>query len=140
MTQPSVMENVTEEFSIQGITERSILRYFESLNAGEFAVTAALFAEDGTMYPPFESGFFGADAIAEYLEKEAQDIKADPHQGITEILEHEQIQVQVVGKAKTSWCSVNVLWSFKLNQQRKITETKIKLLASPQDLLALRRN
>ncbi|OUL30778.1 nuclear transport factor 2 [Nostoc sp. T09] len=140
MTQPSVVENVTEEFSIEGITEPSILRYFQSLNAGEFAATAALFAEDGTMYAPFESGFVGPDAIAGYLEKEAQDIKADPHKGITEILENEQIQVQVAGKAKTSWCSVNVLWIFILNQQRQITEAKIKLLASPQELLALRRD
>ncbi|OUL20371.1 ketosteroid isomerase family protein [Nostoc sp. 106C] len=140
MTQPSVVENVTEEFSIEGITESSILRYFQSLNAGEFAATAALFAEDGTMYPPFESGFVGPDAIAGYLEKEAQDIKADPHKGITEILENEQIQVQVAGKAKTSWCSVNVLWVFILNQQRQITAAKIKLLASPQELLALRRD
>ncbi len=140
MTQPSVAENITEEFSIEGITEATILRYFQTLNAGEFAATAALFAEDGVMYPPFESGFVGPDAIAAYLEQEAKDIKADPHKGITEILANEQIQVQVAGKALTSWCGVNVLWLFILNQQRQITEVKIKLLASPQELIALRRD
>ena len=130
----------TGEFSIEGITEPSILRYFQTLNAGEFTATAALFAEDGVMYPPFESGFVGPDAIATYLQQEAQDIKADPQQGITEILANELLQVQVAGKALTSWCGVNVLWLFILNQQRQIIEARIKLLASPQELLALRRD
>ncbi|BAY26121.1 hypothetical protein NIES2100_59320 [Calothrix sp. NIES-2100] len=130
----------TEEFSIEGITEPSILSYFQTLNAGEFKATAALFAEDGVMYPPFESGFVGPDAIATYLQQEAQGIKADPQQGITEILANELLQVQVAGKALTSWCGVNVLWLFILNQQRQIVEARIKLLASPQELLALRRD
>ncbi|MBD2208674.1 nuclear transport factor 2 family protein [Nostoc linckia FACHB-104] len=130
----------TNEFTIEGITEPSILNYFQALNAGDFAATAALFAEDGTMYPPFESGFVGPDAIASYLEQEAQGIKAEPQQGIIEILPNEQIQVQVAGKAFTSWCGVNVTWLFILNQQRQIVEAKIKLLASPQELLAMRRD
>ncbi|MBD2168221.1 nuclear transport factor 2 family protein [Calothrix membranacea FACHB-236] len=129
-----------EEFSIEGITEPSILNYFQALNAGDFAATAALFAEDGIMYPPFESGFVGPDAIATYLKQEAQGIKAEPQQGIIEILPNEQIQVQVAGKAFTSWCGVNVTWLFILNQQRQIVEAKIKLLASPQELLAMRRD
>lgn len=130
----------TEEFSIEGITETTIARYFQTLNAGEFTATAALFAEDGIMYPPFESGFVGTDAIATYLEQEAQGIKAEPQQGITEILPNAQIKVQVAGKAFTSWCGVNVLWLFILNPQRQIVETRIKLLASPQELLAMRRD
>ncbi|QIR38285.1 nuclear transport factor 2 family protein [Tolypothrix sp. PCC 7910] len=129
-----------EEFSIEGITEPIILNYFQALNAGDFAATAALFAEDGIMYPPFESGLVGPVAIATYLKQEAQGIKAEPQQGIIEILPNEQIQVQVAGKAFTSWCGVNVTWLFILNQQRQIVETKIKLLASPQELLAMRRD
>jgi hypothetical protein len=136
----TMTENFIEEISIEGVTETTILRYFSTLNAGEFAATAALFAEDGVMYPPFESGFVGTEAIATYLEQEAKDIKADPHQGITTTLEDNQIQIQVAGKAFTSWCGVNVLWLFILNQQGQIQETKIKLLASPQELIALRRD
>lgn len=124
---------------IPGITEATILEYFATLNAGEFLATAALFAENGVMYPPFESGIVGPDAIANYLQQEAQDIKADPHQGIVEPLDNQHIQVQVTGKAQTSWCSVNVLWIFILNQHKEILDTQIKLLASPQELLALRR-
>ncbi|BCL35436.1 ketosteroid isomerase family protein [Nostoc sp. MS1] len=124
---------------IAGITETTILQYFATLNAGEFTATAALFADDGVMYPPFESAMVGTDAIATYLQQEAQGIKADPREGLEEALENGEVQVQVSGKAQTSWCGVNVLWQFILNQQKQITYTKIKLLASPQELMALRR-
>ncbi|MFO5475419.1 MAG: ketosteroid isomerase family protein [Dolichospermum sp.] len=123
---------------ISGVTEPTILNYFTTLNAGEFTQTAALFAEDGLMYPPFESAIIGQDAIATYLDKEAQDIKAYPQQGISENLPDDQTQIQVTGKAETSWCGVNVLWLFILNRNKQIIEAKIKLLASPQDLLCLR--
>lgn len=125
---------------ITGITEETILQYFATLNAGEFTATAALFAADGAMYPPFESAIVGTEAIATYLQQEAQGIKAVPRQGLEETLEDGQIQVQVSGKAQTSWCGVNVLWLFTLNQQRQITYTQIKLLASPQELMALRQS
>ncbi|PMB51843.1 nuclear transport factor 2 [Fischerella thermalis CCMEE 5201] len=132
-------ENTTEEFTIEGITEPTILRYFQSLNVGEFDVTANLFADDGVMHPPFESGIVGSEAIANYLKKEAVDIKVYPREGISETLEEGVIQFQVTGKAQTSWCGVNVLWQFVLNQQGEILYTKIKLLASPQELLKMRR-
>jgi hypothetical protein len=130
---------LTEKFQIEGITEPSILHYFETLNAGEFEETAALFAIDGVMRPPFESDIVGIDAIAAYLKQEGQNIKAFPKTGIAETGENGDIQMQVTGKAQTSWCSVNVLWLFILNQQRQILYTRIKLLASPQELLAFRR-
>lgn len=128
-----------EKFQIEGISEPVILRYFESLNAGEFDETASLFAPDGVMQPPFESGIVGFDAIATYLKQEAQGIKAEPRQGIAENLDNNQIEFQVSGKAQTTWCGVNVMWLFILNQERQIQFTRIKLLASPQELLSLRR-
>jgi hypothetical protein len=128
-----------EEFQIEGITETSVLRYFQTLNAGEFEATAALFAVDGVMRPPFESDIVGTDAIAAYLKKEGQNVKAYPNSALAETLETGEIQIQVSGIAQTSWCSVNVLWLFILNQQRQIIYTRIKLLASPQELLSLRR-
>jgi hypothetical protein len=128
-----------DKFQIEGITEPVILRYYESLNAGEFDEVASLFASDGVMQPPFESGIVGQDAIANYLKQEAQGIKAEPCQGIAENLDNNQIEFQVSGKAQTTWCGVNVIWLFALNQQRQIQFTKIKLLASPQELLNLRR-
>ncbi|MGH1392615.1 MAG: ketosteroid isomerase family protein [Trichormus sp.] len=128
----------TTALEIPGITESTIIEYFTTLNAGNFTATAGLFAPDGVMYPPFESGIVGTDAIARYLQQEAQDIKAHPHQGIAETSEDGHIQIQVQGKAQTSWCSVNVLWVFVLKQNKEILNATIKLLASPQELLALR--
>ncbi|WP_414527462.1 nuclear transport factor 2 family protein [Nodularia chucula] len=128
-----------QKITIEGVVEPVILRYFETLNAGEFQGTAALFADDGVMYPPFESGIVGRGAIADYLQRESENIKAFPHQGIFTTLDIDQTQFQVTGKAETSWCSVNVKWLFILNRQQQIISTKIKLLASPEELLALRR-
>ncbi|GAA6620206.1 YybH family protein [Scytonema sp. NUACC26] len=136
----STSAEVSEQLQIQGVTEPTILRYYQTLNSGDFEATAALFAEDGVMHPPFESGIVGRDAIAHYLQQEAQGIIAEPREGISEPLNEEQIQFQVTGKAQTSWCGVNVLWFFTLNQQRQIVYTKIKLLASPQELLALQKS
>lgn len=130
---------VEEKFQISGMTQSTLLHYFQTFNAGKFKETAALFAEDGVMHPPFESGIVGRDAITRYLQQEAQNVKAYPREGVVETLEGEQIQFQVTGKAQTSWCSVNVLWIFILNQQKEILYTRIKLLASPKELLNLRR-
>ena len=138
-TQPSVDAPTPMLLTIEGITEPTVLRYFETLNAGDFKDTSALFAADGTMRPPFESGITGPIAIVAYLQQEAQGMKLEPRQGITQTLDNEQIQVQVTGKVQTSWCGVNVSWLFVLNQQREIVTATVKLLASPQELVNLRR-
>lgn len=129
----------TTSLTIEGITEPTVLRYFETLNAGEFEATATLFAADGAMHPPFESAVVGPQNIVAYLQQEAQGIKLEPRQGIAQTLENEQIQVQVSGKVQTSWCGVNVSWIFILSQEREIIAATIKLLASPQELLSLQR-
>jgi hypothetical protein len=136
MPTESLLSN--SDLQIEGITESCILSYFTTLNAGEFGETAAVFAADGVLYAPFEDGIVGREAIANYLQQEAKGVKAYPRQGIVENLPHQFTQIQVTGKAETSWCGVNVLWLFILNPDREIQEAKIKLLASPQDLLALR--
>ena len=125
--------------TIESITEPTVLRYFEMVNAGEFEATANLFAVDGTMHPPFESAVVGPQNIFAYLQQEARCMKLEPRQGISQTLENEHIQVQVTGKVQTSWCGVNVSWIFILNQKREILTTTIKLLASPQELLSLQR-
>lgn len=124
---------------IEGITESSILRYFQTLNAGDFSATAALFAVDGELHPPFESSVVGRDPIATYLEQEATGMQLLPKQGAVEKMDHGYTQIQVKGKVKTPLFSVNVGWIFVLNAQQEIAAATIKLLASPQELLSLRR-
>lgn len=125
--------------TIEGITEPTVLRYFETMNAGDWEATAALFAADGVLKAPFESPFVGRDAIAAYLQQEAQGMKLEPSQGIAQTLDNEQIEVQVSGKVQTSWCGVNVSWLFVLNQQQEIAAATVKLLASPQELLNMQK-
>ncbi|MCL1464214.1 ketosteroid isomerase family protein [Argonema galeatum] len=125
--------------TIAGVTEPVILGYFETLNAGDFEGTAALFAADGAMLPPFESPVVGPDAIAAYLQQEAQGMQLYPREGIEQSLEDGYIQFQVSGKVQTPVFGVNVSWVLILNPQRQIFSATIKLLASPQELLKLRR-
>ncbi len=125
------------EIRIEGVTEPIIERYFATLNAGDFAACSSLFAPDGVMHPPFESEIVGTSSIASYLEKEAKGIKLYPREGRVDVDNHQQFQV--TGMAQTPLFSINVSWLFILSQQREIAYTKIKLLASPQDLLKLRQ-
>jgi hypothetical protein len=125
--------------SIEGIEEPTILLYFATLNAGKFEQTAALFAATGAMHPPFEAAVIGQDAIAAYLQAEAQGMQLFPREGIAELLDDGQLMVQVSGKVQTPWFSVNVAWLFLLNWEREIASATIKLLASPQELLNPRR-
>lgn len=124
---------------IEGITEPTVERYFKTLNAGTFAETAALFTPDGVMKPPFESEVIGPGAIATYLEQEAKGIKLQPREGIVQPLEDGSRQVQVSGKVQTSVILVNVAWTFVLNDQDQLASATIKLLASPQELLKIRK-
>jgi len=137
---PSTAESFsTSDLKIEGLTEPSVLRYFETLNAGDFQATAALFAETGSLKPPFEDPLVGPEAIATYLASEAKGMKLEPRQAIAEAIAEDQTQIQVSGKVQTSWCGVNVSWVFILNSEQEILAATVKLLASPQELLNLRR-
>jgi hypothetical protein len=139
---PSQLTNPMQpalEAEVTGITEPQLLRYFETLNAGEFLATANLFAAEGVMHPPFESAIVGPEAIAAYLEQEAKGIQAQPTEQKVEVLGETEKQVEIRGKVKTSVFKVNVAWLFILDNQEQIVSVTIKLLASPQELLKLRR-
>ncbi|EAW33868.1 nuclear transport factor 2 family protein [Lyngbya sp. PCC 8106] len=122
---------------IEGITEPQVLRYFETLNAGDFQATAALFAEDGILEAPFEDHLHGQEAIATYLQAEAQGMQLKPQEGISQTLENGQQQVQVMGKVRTPLFWVNVAWQLILNPNGEIAVVTVKLLASLQELFNL---
>lgn len=112
--------------------------YFATINQEDFEQTAALFAEDGKLLAPFEEPIIGRDAIALYLHKEANGMKLLPQKKMCELTANNVDQIKVTGKVKTSLFSVNVAWFLNFNSEQQITEAKIKLLASPQELLGLR--
>ncbi|MGB5770639.1 MAG: ketosteroid isomerase family protein [Crocosphaera sp.] len=130
---------ISEKTQIEGITEPVIQSYFETLNAGDCKQTASLFALDGTLYPPFESPVVGQDAIATYLQTEATGMKLHPREGTVETLEKDHIGVKVMGKVQTSLFRVNVAWTFVLNGVKEIISVEVKLLASLNELVNLKR-
>ena len=128
------------DFQIEGINEPVVVRYFETMNSGSFKETARLFAEEGELNPPFEDPVVGHEAICRYLEAEAKSMKLYPQQGIVEKLEAENIlKVCVSGRVETPYFGVNINWLFLLNEHQEITSATIKLVASPQELLNLRK-
>ncbi|MGK7952792.1 MAG: nuclear transport factor 2 family protein [Xenococcaceae cyanobacterium] len=124
---------------IVGIKEQFIYTYFLTINREEFQQTATLFAEDGELLAPFEELIIGRKAIALYLSKEAKGMTLLPQQGIYEFSENDSELIKVLGKVKTSLFTVNLAWFFNYNSQQQITTARIKLLASPQELLGLRK-
>ena len=129
---------ITSSIKIAGITKPTVLQYFETLNAGDFDATANLFADDGVLHAPFEEPIIGSISIATYLKKEARGMQLEPQQGVSQILEDGNVEVQVSGRVQTSAFGINVAWLFLLNSDLKILSVTVKLLASPQELLNLR--
>ncbi|MBE9093914.1 nuclear transport factor 2 family protein [Tychonema sp. LEGE 07203] len=129
---------LTRSIKIAGITKPVVLQYFETLNAGDFAATANLFAEEGVLHAPFEEPIVGKSSIATYLKTEARGMQLAPQQGISQVLEDDRVEVQVSGRVQTSAFGVNVGWLFLLNSRQEILSVTVRLLASPQELLNLR--
>lgn len=132
-------KQVSPSLTIEGIDEFVVLQYFETLNAGNFRATANLFSAEGQLHPPFESALIGPNAIVAYLEAEAEGMELMPRHGAIETNAQGETFIKVVGKVTTAWFSVNVAWLFALDRSKKITSATVKLLASPQELLGLRR-
>jgi hypothetical protein len=128
---------------IDDLAEATIQTYFETLNAGDFQATANLFADEGQLLPPFESVIVGPEAILAYLEAEAQGMRALPQEmqesDSSDLDCIDSTSINVLGKVQTSLFTVNVKWRFQLNAQAEILSVEVKLLASLQDLLRLKR-
>lgn len=121
------------------LTEPVITRYFETLNHQNFLETAQLFASDGTLTPPFEKAIIGQEAIANYLQQEAKEMTLCPLQEALEATETSNIKAEIKGKVTTPLFTVNVAWIFILNNQKEIISVEVKLLASLEELVKLRR-
>ncbi len=121
------------------LLESMPIEYFETINTGDFEATAALFAENGEMHPPFESTIAGREAIARYLQVEAKGMRLEPQQSNVSTSEDNLSEVNVTGKVFTPLFSVNAGWQFLLDSSGKIVAVKISLLASAQELLQLKR-
>lgn len=128
---------------IEGITEPAVLGYIEAMNADNFDAAVALFTADGALQPPFQKPIVGREAISRYMREEAQGLNMMPKQGICEVQPDGSKQLKITGVVQTPWFGVNVgmniAWRFLINPEGKIFFVAIDMLASPQELLNLRR-
>jgi hypothetical protein len=125
------------------IKEAVVEKYFQCFNAKDFRATADLFVGEGFLEPPFQPKIVGKDAIANYLQSEAQDITLLPTHYSTCISELGTFKHIVTGKVQVSLLHVNVAWEFTLSSDPKTLDSKIegvrvKLLALLQELASFK--
>jgi hypothetical protein len=134
---------VISSVKIDGITEPAVLGYIEAMNADKFDAAIALFTADGALQPPFQKPIVGPEAIAKYMREEAQGLNMMPQQGICEVQADGSKQLKITGVVQTPWFGVtvgmNISWRFLINPDGKIFFVAIDMLASPQELMNLRR-
>ena len=134
---------VISSVKIDGITEPSVLGYIEAMNADNFDAAIALFTTYGALQPPFQKPIVGREAIAKYMREEAQGLNMMPQQGICEVQPDGSKQLKITGVVQTPWFGVtvgmNISWRFLINPDGKIFFVAIDMLASPQELMNLRR-
>jgi hypothetical protein len=120
------------------IENTTIAHYFQALNREDFEAASNLFALNGVLHPPFHSEIVGKDAIACYLQQEAQGLCLSPTHYSFRPLDTGEVEHTVMGKVQTSLLSVNASWHIVLDENDKISWVRIKLLASLADLLKVR--
>ncbi|MEL7330602.1 MAG: ketosteroid isomerase family protein [Cyanobacteria bacterium J06560_2] len=144
-------KTASQKAASQKAARQVIERYFASFNQGDFEQTAALFAQTGELMPPFEGAIAGQANILNYLQKKAQDMMATPMQWSVHPIKSGPVedapengpekgspwQINVTGKVKAIVFQVNVSWQFTVDGAGQIASAKIKLLASPKELLSL---
>lgn len=130
------MTHLAQESPILGIDQPTLTAYFAALNDERYEDVAALFAEEGVLYPPFEDAVIGRGAIARYLQLEATGLRAEPLKGELLETQNRERRYRLVGKAKLPLFRVNVAWQFGLNAEDQITFVKVDLLATLEELLS----
>lgn len=113
-------------------------QYFETFNQGQFQQTASLFAETGGLYPPFETPVMGPECIGQYLVAEAEGMIAEPMEAESTQLADGRLQVKIRGKVQALVFKVPVSWRFVLTANAQIDEVHVSLLASLEELMAIR--
>lgn len=124
--------------------QRLIEQYFETFNQQAFDQTAALFAAQGSLTPPFEGAIVGRGKVQAYLAKKAVNMHAQPEEwnfpadGDTVNDGPPLYRVAVQGRVKAIVFQVSVLWEFEIAPTCEIAIARVKLIATPKELLSLR--
>ena len=129
--------------NIEGVTNTTVIKYMNLLNANDFDELIKLFTDDGALQAPFKKPIVGKDAVLKFFKEECANLKLAPERGIEEPAEDGYTQIKVTGKVQTPWfgagVGMNMSWRFLLNSENKIFFVAIDLLASPKELLSLAR-
>jgi hypothetical protein len=129
--------------AIEGVDNYTVLSYIDNMNAFDFIAASELFADEGALQPPFQSPVVGRAAVLTYMREECTGLKMLPERGVVEPIDDGYTQIKVTGKVQTPWfganVGMNIAWRFLLDAQGKIFFVAIDLLASPKELLNLRR-
>ena len=140
---PPVEMSKRTEVAIAGVTNPTVLKYMNLLNANDFDELIKLFTPDGALQPPFKRPVVGKDAVLKFFKEECPNLKLAPERGVSEPAEDGYTQIKVTGKVQTPWfgagVGMNMSWRFLLNSENKIFFVAIDLLASPKELLNLAR-
>jgi hypothetical protein len=135
--------SLSPQFTIEGVTEPTVLKYIEAMNADNVEAAVALFANNGALQPPFQKPIVGREAITAYLRDEGQGLVMKPTKGVSESIEDGYTQHKITGTVETPWfggnVGMNIAWRFLLDPQGQIYFVAIDLLASPKELLNLTR-
>ncbi|WP_036485936.1 orange carotenoid-binding protein [Myxosarcina sp. GI1] len=131
------------EVAISGVTNPTVLKYMNLLNANDFDALIELFAPDGALQPPFRRPIVGKEAVLRFFREECQNLKLIPERGVSEPAEEGYTQIKVTGNVQTPWfgagVGMNIAWRFLLNSENKIFFVAIDLLASPKELMNFAR-
>jgi Orange carotenoid protein, N-terminal/Nuclear transport factor 2 (NTF2) domain len=132
-----------KQVSIEGVTNSTVLKYMDNLNANDFDALIELFVPDGALQPPFQRPIVGKDAVLRFFREDCQNLKLIPERGVSEAADDGFVQIKVTGKVQTPWfgagVGMNMAWRFLLNPEGKIFFVAIDLLASPKELLNFAR-
>ncbi|NEQ98620.1 MAG: nuclear transport factor 2 family protein [Cyanothece sp. SIO2G6] len=112
--------------------------YLTRFNQGDYGAVADLFAAEGALVPPFETPVVGRDAIASYLQQEADGMVVNSPTIIS--LKGDGVGgywVRVRGRVTALVFEVSLAWQFSLSPQYEIEQVKIELLASLEELIGL---
>jgi hypothetical protein len=134
-----VSDEASSDECAGGKAQAVVEQYFETFNQGAFEQTADLFAPTGKLSPPFESAIVGPVDIARYLHKSGQQMVACPQSFDWQPLPGGHLQVAVKGRVQAIAFGVNVAWQFEVNAEGRLTQATIRLMASPNELLSLKR-
>lgn len=112
--------------------------YFDSINQGLYRRTVSLFTNEGILAPPFQPQIIGRKQIYQYFQRQPSGLYLEVKERHISPFYNNRTKIEVFGQLITQRRDINVVWTFLLNNQAKITIAQTILLASLRELENLR--